>query len=224
MSIKNILVAGVAVAGLIAFGIVAFSAVLSAQNEKQLKDIQIKDKTLHIKRLQTEQQEAEKLLNEALEDKDASQQKLDEAQKKSEEVERQLKEKEAQLLSKNAAKAKLASATVATPAPAGGSCNDWIAQAGITHPIAYDLIGRENRKCNPCIYNNGSPTGAVDCNYAGENAYGIPQAMPGNKMAIMGADWRTNPVTQLKWMQWYVIDRYKSWEGAKAHHDAYGWY
>src|SRR5690606_34927340 len=30
-------------------------------------------------------------------------------------------------------------------------------------------------------------------------AYGIPQALPGDKMATFGADWRTNPDTQIRW-------------------------
>ena len=30
-------------------------------------------------------------------------------------------------------------------------------------------------------------------------AYGIPQALPGTKMATVGSDWRTNPATQIKW-------------------------
>lgn len=55
-------------------------------------------------------------------------------------------------------------------------------------------------------------------------AYGLPQALPGSKMASAGADWRTNPVTQLKWMNGYVMGRYGSWANAKAHSQAKGWY
>lgn len=39
-------------------------------------------------------------------------------------------------------------------------------------------------------------------------AYGIPQALPGNKMASEGADWKTNPSTQIKWMMGYITARY----------------
>ena len=31
------------------------------------------------------------------------------------------------------------------------------------------------------------------------SAYGIPQALPGSRMAAFGADWRTNPATQIRW-------------------------
>jgi len=39
-------------------------------------------------------------------------------------------------------------------------------------------------------------------------AYGIPQALPGSKMASAGADWQTNPVTQIKWGFGYIQGRY----------------
>lgn len=55
-------------------------------------------------------------------------------------------------------------------------------------------------------------------------AYGLPQALPGTKMASAGADWQTNPVTQLRWMNGYVIGRYKSWSNAVAHSKSRGWY
>ncbi len=41
-------------------------------------------------------------------------------------------------------------------------------------------------------------------------AYGIPQALPGSKMAWAGDDWRTNPVTQVRWMVHYLNGRYGS--------------
>lgn len=44
--------------------------------------------------------------------------------------------------------------------------------------------------------------------------YGIGQATPGTKMSSFGADWKTNPVTQLKWAISYVKGRYGSWEKA----------
>jgi len=41
-------------------------------------------------------------------------------------------------------------------------------------------------------------------------AYGIPQALPGSKMASAGADWRTSPYTQLRWMMGYIAQNYGS--------------
>lgn len=45
-------------------------------------------------------------------------------------------------------------------------------------------------------------------------AYGLCQALPGNKMASEGEDWKDNPVTQLKWCNSYAKDKYKNWEMA----------
>jgi hypothetical protein len=39
-------------------------------------------------------------------------------------------------------------------------------------------------------------------------AYGIPQSLPGNKMATFGDDWKTNPATQIKWGADYIEERY----------------
>jgi hypothetical protein len=55
-------------------------------------------------------------------------------------------------------------------------------------------------------------------------AYGIPQALPGSKMASAGPDWRTNPVTQISWGLGYIRARYGSPCGAWGHSMASGWY
>jgi hypothetical protein len=55
-------------------------------------------------------------------------------------------------------------------------------------------------------------------------AFGIPQAVPGKKMASFGADWRTNPVTQIKWGLSYIKGRYKTPCGAWQHSEDTGWY
>ena len=55
-------------------------------------------------------------------------------------------------------------------------------------------------------------------------AYGIPQSLPAIKMRSAGADWRTNPITQIKWGLGYIKGRYKSPSGAWAHSQRTGWY
>ncbi|QAY73996.1 lytic transglycosylase domain-containing protein [Agromyces protaetiae] len=55
-------------------------------------------------------------------------------------------------------------------------------------------------------------------------AYGIPQSLPGSKMAAAGADWRTNAATQIEWGLSYISGRYGSPCGAWAHSEAYNWY
>ncbi|WP_455352721.1 aggregation-promoting factor C-terminal-like domain-containing protein [Streptomyces sp. SYSU K217416] len=65
-------------------------------------------------------------------------------------------------------------------------------------------------------------------NYRAENpssgAYGLVQALPGTKMASAGADWRTNPATQIKWGLNYMDDRYGSPCGAWSFWQANHWY
>jgi membrane-bound lytic murein transglycosylase MltF len=66
-------------------------------------------------------------------------------------------------------------------------------------------------------------------NYKAKNqsggAYGIPQAKPANKMAVSGADWKTNPATQIKWGLKYLKSRYNfSACSALKHKHRRGWY
>jgi hypothetical protein len=56
------------------------------------------------------------------------------------------------------------------------------------------------------------------------SAYGIPQSLPGSKMASEGSDWATNPVTQIKWGLGYIRDRYGSPCSAWGHSESVGWY
>ncbi len=55
-------------------------------------------------------------------------------------------------------------------------------------------------------------------------AYGIPQALPGGKMASAGSDWRTNPATQIRWGLSYIASTYGTPCGAWAHSQSHGWY
>jgi hypothetical protein len=55
-------------------------------------------------------------------------------------------------------------------------------------------------------------------------AYGIPQALPGDKMSSHGSDWQTNPATQIAWGLDYIAGRYGTPCGAWSHSEANGWY
>ncbi|ANS78696.1 Secreted protein [Serinicoccus hydrothermalis] len=59
---------------------------------------------------------------------------------------------------------------------------------------------------------------------ASSGAYGIPQSLPGSKMASAGADWQTNPATQIEWGLGYISGRYGSPCAAWAHSQAVNWY
>ena len=76
------------------------------------------------------------------------------------------------------------------------------------------LVSLWNRESHWNVYAENKKSGA----------YGIPQALPGTKMATVGADWQTNPATQITWGLNYIGGRYGSPCGAWAHHESAGWY
>jgi hypothetical protein len=55
-------------------------------------------------------------------------------------------------------------------------------------------------------------------------AYGIPQALPGSKMASFGDDWQDNAATQVAWGLDYIEGRYDDPCGAWSHSESTGWY
>ena len=57
-----------------------------------------------------------------------------------------------------------------------------------------------------------------------KSAYGIPQALPAEKMETVAPDWRWNPRTQIIWGLNYIVGRYGTSCGALRHSTAYGWY
>lgn len=58
---------------------------------------------------------------------------------------------------------------------------------------------------------------SVNATNPSSGAYGLPQALPGSKMASAGADWASNYQTQLKWFWGYCAERYGSIQGAYAY-------
>ena len=65
---------------------------------------------------------------------------------------------------------------------------------------------------------------SVTADNPGSGAYGIPQALPGSRMASAGPAWQTNAATQITWGLEYIKGTYGSPCGAWAHEQATGWY
>ncbi len=112
---------------------------------------------------------------------------------------------------------------VVRTAPAVGVPDPGTAQA-----IAYDLViargwDQAQFDCLVALWNKESHWNVYAHNTR-SGAYGIPQAMPGNKMASVGADWQTNPRTQIVWGLGYIQGRYTNPCGAWAHSGVKGWY
>lgn len=97
-----------------------------------------------------------------------------------------------------------ASASSAPTFSPSGSKADWMRAAGISDSdfgyVDY-IISHES----------GWDYHAVN---RSSGAYGLPQSLPAGKLASAGADWRDNPVTQLRWANNYAVGRYGSWEDA----------
>ena len=120
--------------------------------------------------------------------------------------------------------ASTAPAAVVQPAPAEAPAYD----AGSTREIgqavaaergwtdaewtALEQLWTRESNWNPAAHN------------ASSGAHGIPQALPGSKMAGYGADWATNPETQIRWGLDYIAGRYGSPGAAWAHFQSHGWY
>jgi hypothetical protein len=60
--------------------------------------------------------------------------------------------------------------------------------------------------------------------YNASGAFGIPQALPGSKMASAGSDWQTNPATQIRWGLGYIKSMYGTPCGAWSFWQSNGWY
>jgi hypothetical protein len=131
---------------------------------------------------------------------------------------------------------KLATRPSATPSPAtsaGGSATPATVSMpppnpGTAQSIAYKMIPSFG-------WSASSQYGCLDdlwsresgWRYNAENAsgaYGIPQALPGSKMATAGPDWETNPATQIKWGLGYIQGKYSTPCGAWSFWEANGWY
>jgi len=98
---------------------------------------------------------------------------------------------------------------------------------GTAQSIAFNLLGSygfasSQWSCLDALWQRES--GWI---YNAENAsgaYGIPQALPGSKMASAGPDWETDPTTQINWGLGYIKSTYGTPCGAWDHEEADGWY
>ena len=104
-------------------------------------------------------------------------------------------------------------AAVASP----GSAQEYAAGA-----VASRGWGGDQYNCLVSLWNKESGWRVTAEN--GSGAYGIPQALPGSKMASAGADWATNAGTQIEWGLGYITGRYGTPCGAWAKSVDSGWY
>ncbi|WIE76641.1 hypothetical protein [Curtobacterium sp. MCSS17_007] len=122
-----------------------------------------------------------------------------------------------------AAQQAAAAAAPSSPAPAatsGGSGTSYPSTGGVTvdpagaKAYARSAIGAygwggDQFSCLVSLWTQESGWRANALN-ASSGAYGIPQSLPASKMAVAGADWRTNAATQINWGLAYIHDAYGS--------------
>src|SRR6266487_1170433 len=119
---------------------------------------------------------------------------------------------------------------VPVPAPAGGAPTVTVPlpSPGTAQAIGYQLLpafgfdAKTQFGCMDQIFSRESGWRVNAANASG--AYGIPQALPGSKMAMFGAAWQTSATVQIKWGIWYMKQRYGSPCNAWAFWQGHGWY
>ena len=116
-----------------------------------------------------------------------------------------------------------ATAKASASAPAAGTPDPDTAQALGLAAVKARGWGMEEYDCLVALWNRESHWNVYAHN-VGSGAYGIPQALPGEKMATVADDWQTNPATQIEWGLRYIQGRYGSPCGAWAHSEAVHWY
>jgi len=103
-----------------------------------------------------------------------------------------------------------------------------VVDPGSARAIAQTMVadrgwGSEQFACLDSLWQKESGW-KVTADNPSSSAYGIPQALPGSKMASAGADWQTNAATQIAWGLGYISDRYGTPCAAWSHSQAKNFY
>jgi Tfp pilus assembly protein PilV len=163
----------------------------------------------------TYQEKQRQQLQQTLQEKVELQKVLEKKQMDSQETQKQIEQLKKELQAKKDSQARaLAEAQKAPTRPVqarvavSGTCAEWIAAAGITDvQNAAELIRRESG-CNPNAINRSS------------GACGVAQELPCGKSGCALGD----GACQVRWMNGYVLNRYKSWAAAVQFHNRNNWY
>jgi hypothetical protein len=126
-----------------------------------------------------------------------------------------------------------AAAAAAAPAPASGGTG-VVTSAPPANPTGAEALGQQllvsyggfSSGQWPCLYNLWQRESGwnVYAENGASGAYGIPQSLPGYKMASIASDWQTNPATQIKWGLSYIKSTYGTPCGAWQNELNYGYY
>jgi len=207
--IKLILI-GLVVLGFTYLGV---SSIVKHDNQIKLKEIQLKDSSAKLKELNEQ-------YNQLLQEKEVDSNKLQELDKQKQELEKQLQAKlekqeaERVALEQKSKQITTASATVKASNTVSADKYSILAASGIAPADfqAVDYIISKESGWRHLAVNSSS------------GATGLCQSLPASKMASAGADYLTNPVTQLKWCDGYAKSRYGGWWPAYNFWQANHWW
>jgi hypothetical protein len=125
------------------------------------------------------------------------------------------------------AAAKAAKQSSSTSSSSAGPSSPLSAPSGSPRQIAQQILASQGRSgqfsCLDSLWVQESGWNVYAQN-PGSGAYGIPQALPGSKMASAGPDWQTNAATQIRWGLSYIDSTYGSPCAAWSHEQSAGWY
>jgi hypothetical protein len=123
-----------------------------------------------------------------------------------------------------AKKAEEAGGPVAFTGEIPESCNEYSGSRKVGCALMLDKgFGLDQFPCLDKLWKKESGWNYKALNNS-SGAYGIPQALPGDKMASAGSDWKTNPATQIEWGLGYIKGRYGTPCKAWSHSQNVGWY
>ena len=121
-----------------------------------------------------------------------------------------------------------AKADALSAASGPGAAHQENLSAADPREIAKALLGdfgfsQDQFSCLDSLYMSESGW-RVNADNPSSSASGIPPALPGSKLASAGADWATNPETQIRWGLGYIQDSYGSPCSAWSFKASHGWY
>lgn len=224
-----------AIATLLLTGYVSFGVknIVSSESNIKVQEVKSNLRSSHsqLKTLQLKYNSATGRLNNELHQNKTDDEKLkliesekQKLQETNEDLNKQLQSKaeSKRLLAQQQEKANALASTAPQPTPVVlTDSQSLMAQAGIAPAdfVAVDYIVRHE----------GGWDGVTQWNTSGSGAYGLCQALPASKMASAGADYMTNPVTQLKWCSSYASTceswrHYCGWQGAYNFWSANKWW
>ncbi|MDX2375205.1 lytic transglycosylase domain-containing protein [Microbacterium sp. LRZ72] len=158
---------------------------------------------------------------EAAEKKKAEEEAAEEARREAEAAAEAAAQAEAEAAAET--EAAEASSPAPAPAPVVASGNPGAAQETARGMLSSFGWGGDQFSCLVSLWNKESGW-RVEAYNASSGATGIPQALPGSKMASAGSDWQTNAATQIRWGLGYIDGRYGSPCAAWSHSQSVGWY